>query len=585
MLEGEFDFAGQLLNYRKEECRFKFSKKFNLWGNFGLLKANKPNSLYSDHEYIIALRSLGTSAIEVFNLVKRYGVEDALRRIETNCSVVVVDRKREVLIMYRGPLGRYPLYWCQDNDDLQWSTSLFSLIKNSSKLNPLYFHMYFVGAGFTDMWSDTAVKGIYRVPRGRAIIFRSNKFENLFIDYLQPCSGMGRLQEEEIYCMYVKLLTESLKRCRGKSALFQVSSGLDSTALVLANSLAEHTGDTSATYVWDVFTDLDERKGAENVANKAGIPWIPITADKFIPMSHINDIPVEHLTDEPSPDLCFYPWRIPMFELAAELGHSNIISGYGGDDLFLGNQCILADLIREGHFKDAWKQALDFASNHKDAGLRAFWFIKSYGIYPLLKIRQKSPLFGLWDPSIHDRFFVPSFLSDHRLGNELKIEMEREISLIKMSSVYTTRLTRNMSTVFNTFQVVDAIGRNFDIEENYPYLERKVVEFVLGLPSRYIIHGRDKKILNKKVFGPHMPSDFKATQGNFYRLTFYALNTYWNDIYNMVIESPLCDGIISKEKTIDFLQQWRVGKEVDSTLTLNALVGVCLWIKKLGLSF
>lgn len=202
--------------------------------------------------------------------------------------------------------------------------------------------------------------------------------------------------------------------------MFQLSGGLDSTALVLTNHLlGNFNHDEIATYIWDEFKEVDERTGAQLIGTKVGKDITLIPADELLPFSFDNI--KDNLPDEPTPDLCLISWRLPMFEFAHRLNSSVIISGYGGDDLLFGNQCILFDMLKKYKLLKCWKEALEFAKRNNELGLTASWFIKSYALLPLLKIKQKPPVLSLWDPSIHNRFFEPfflNFLQDWRLGKE-----------------------------------------------------------------------------------------------------------------------------------------------------------------------
>lgn len=275
-----------------------------------------------------------------------------------------------------------------------------------------------------------------------------------------------------------------------------------------------------------------------------------------------------------------------MFELAHQHKHSTIISGFGGDDLLFGNQCVLADLMKKLKFRSSLKQAMEFAQRNTELGLTASWFIKSYAIFPLLKIKQRPPIFSLWDPAIHNRFFIPSFLNDIPLSKKFIKEMEATVNAFKNKSKYITQMGRNLSTVFSTYQMVDAIGRNYNIEERYPYLNRSIVEFILSIPSRFIIDGRDRKVLTKRVFNGYYPPSFNPSQGNFYKLMFISLNQNWTEIKKVIHNSPLCDsGIISRDSTIDFLENWRLGNETISTSMLYSLISACIWVERSGASF
>ncbi|TKI54821.1 asparagine synthase [Brevibacillus antibioticus] len=560
-----------------------FTSKLLLWGKSCFLSSKKNEVLESDTRFTIAVRGAGLKASHVLKLINMEGI-NGLKKVDGNCSVVVIDRNKQTIVMYRGPVGRYPLYWRQRDNMISWSTDINHLEKET--LDALYFYRYFIGMGLVDCWEETPYKGIHRVPRGQAIIF--NKFarpEVLFNDQLNPKTGMENIGETEVFEQYLNLLQNSLIKHRGQSALFECSGGLDSSSLLIANKQLNHTGDSSITYRWSALKGLDESNQAQMISQQADIPWNIVEADELLPMSHIHTFAEEHFPDEPSLDLFFYPWRVPIFQMAKRLGHKNIISGHGADHLLQGNYCFIADLLKQMKIKTAWQHALSASDAAFASGLKAFWFLKSYGLFPLLHLSQKPPLISNWDPAIHNRFITPSFMVDFGEVKTIMRDMENDIKKIKLNTEYATQLSRTMSTI-TQISDSEALGRNFGIELNFPYIDRPLIEFILGLPYSYTIQGSEAKVITKRIFKKYFPKDFVRVQGDYYRLTFLALQKYWTDIMNLIVNSPLCEaGIISRERTIDFLEKWRAGKEVDSTSTIIALISACFWISKSKMSF
>lgn len=569
-----------ILNDRSDQETNK--NTLTLWNKNLVIKTDDEDGYISNHKYTICVFGDQLSAGTIMHLIEKDGI-NGLKGLRVNVSIVIIDHIKEELVMYRGPVGRYPLFYTYNRDSIYWSNQIQRLSLTAAKLDPSYFKKYFIGGGYVDNWEETPFLNIKRVPRGKALVFKSltDSPQILFEDPLKPNTQFSSATENELYTHFRELLSQSVNVHRGDSALFQCSGGLDSTALLLTNYFNNHQGDDVATLIFDKFKECDEREMAGKVIEGTGISWHKIVADTFLPFSNVQNAPFVYFSDEPSPDICFFPWRIAFFDYAKKLGHKNIISGHGGDDLLSGNYCYLSDLIRKGKLKKAWKESDTLAKRNHESGLNAAWYFKSYGLYPLLGLRQNPPYFDAWDPAIHNRFFVPSFFSNEDEGNTILQYMMGSIKSIRFETEYTTQLARTYSLVSN-FQVVDSIGYQFSIKEHYPYLDRELMEFVLGLDSEKIVNGSGRKLLLENSFKSALPSDYSRVQGNFYKLTFKSLNTYWYDICDVVLNSPLFDmGIISKDKVIKFLESWKTGKEVDSTATLNSLIGVSIWLRQL----
>lgn len=140
--------------------------------------------------------------------------------------------------------------------------------------------------------------------------------------------------------------------------------------------------------------------------------------------------------------------------------------------------------------------------------------------------------------------------------------------------------------MINPFLTVDGIGDDLGVEVVYPYCDREVIEFVLGLPYYYTMENAEQKLLTRNAFARFWPEGYKPKQGDYYRLIFKGLEEHWIDIRDSVANSPLCDsGIISRNKALEFLTSWRCGKQQDSVQALHTLLAACYWIKLGGWKF
>lgn len=564
-------------NYEKG-TEFAGNSTFTVWNKNCIVSYNNESSFATDDRYIIIGNCIG---ITIQQLLQRISIK-GIKEIENiQGALVIVDKNEGQLIFFRDVTGRMPLFWkWSNNGSILWSSSLHKLKNDKSKLNIDYLYKYLIGSGYVDSWEDTPYTNIYRVPRGEIVIFNNSlKLKKVRENKLKPVDDLEKLSNEELYELYKNKLHNSIVKRKKSSSLFELSSGLDSTGLVFANYLGKYDNDHSITFVFNKNNEDKPELQAKKVANQYNLNWYAVNADNLLPLSHITKTDV-HMPEEPSPDYFFYAWRLGVMNKAKELGVETIISGYGGDELLTGNYSYIGDLLKHRQFGLAWKSAISLAKIHRIRGLNAFWYLNSYGMKPLLGIKQNPPTASDFDPSIHERFILNDFLADYDKAIEIKRDMLSKIEKIKHDSLFKTQLAREMSLIFLPFGVMDSIGANSSIEAHYPYIDKELMEFILGLPYNLLINESGSKILQKNSFKYFFPKDFKRGQENFYYYTFEALNKYWNEIYSVVSNSLICKlGIISKEKVIDFLESWKFGKEVGLVRNMQALISLCLWLK------
>lgn len=571
-------YFGILGNYQNEN-KVELTKfyKFSIWNLNSIAMYDDESSFALNDRYILIGNIIGLTAQDLLTQVCMNGIKE----IESvQGSLVIVDKIEERVILFRDLTGRLPLYWKISEGKLLWSTSLNKLKNNNSKLNVEYIYKYIIGSGYVDSWEETPYTDIKRVPRGAMITFENSlNTVKSRETHFKPVPSLENLSNEEIYDRYRRTLQNSIVKRKKSPALFETSSGLDSTGLIFANSLSNCENDHSFTFT---FTEKNEGKQwleAKKVADQYKLKWQTVNADKLLPLSHISMTDV-HVPEEPSPDFFFYQWRMEVFDTAKKLGLKHIISGYGGDELLVGNNCYIGDILKQFRFGEAWKIAKSLANSQRLRGLNAIWFFNSYGLKPLLGISQSPPSPMDFDPSIHGRFILPDYLSNQEKAQAVKNIMVAEENKIKYDSLFKTQLARELSYIFLPFGVMDSIGIHYSIETHYPYVDKDVIEFILGLPYSYIRNENESKIIQKNTFKDFYPKDFKRGQENFHYYTFVALKKYWTDIRDMVSDSLLCkSGIFLEEQVIDFLESWKFGKEVGLTRNMQALVSLFLWLK------
>ncbi|WP_053074954.1 asparagine synthase-related protein [Ornithinibacillus californiensis] len=554
---------------------FPIEKEFYL-GSFPIkISLINESSLASNNRFIVLARTIGDKATDILEKISSKG----LNELETvQGSVAIIDKLEGTIILYRDPTGRIPLYWTIQNNVFYCSTSLKEIKNPNHDWNLDYFYKYLIGLGYVDSWEDTPFVNINRVPRGKLLTF-NNEYKILSKKevYFKLNLELEKKSEEDIYNLYREKLTQAIQKTKGESALFETSSGYDSTGLIFANSPLVTAKDQSLTLTF--IGEDDIKHEAKKIADAYNLTWNTKSIDDYLPLSHL-DYSYTSIPEEPTPDYFFYPWRIAVFEKAKELGLNSIISGYGGDELLTGNHSYISDLLRKLRFTSSWKTSLYLANVQKSRGLNAWWYLKSYGIYPLLNIKQKYPSPKDWNASIHQRFEVPPYVNDKAVLEGIKEHMENTSNKLKYKTKYITEMARDLNMTFLPFNVADIIGFEYGIEQNFPYLDKELIEFVLSLPFSFYTKDNFDKKLQRNAFRQYYPKYFQIGQEDFYKFTFLALEEYWNDIISNVVNGPLCKlGIISEEKVLLYLESWKCGKEVGLTRGLHALIGLSLWLK------
>ncbi len=165
-----------------------------------------------------------------------------------------------------------------------------------------------------------------------------------------------------------------------------------------------------------------------------------------------------------------------------------LLTGAFGDELYLGSEEWLADLIAEGRLREAWQNLAFYiryagprwtlrAGYLQQLAKRAFHAIPR-GKQHLHRRRTALP----WLTPIADRLLF-------QRGTETQIFSERQASLVGLdNALYSSKEIFNASHYF--------------LDLRHPYRDQRLVEFVIAIPAHQLFHrGYYKYILRNAMQG------------------------------------------------------------------------------------
>ena len=281
------------------------------------------------------VRFRGNSDTEVLvEAVSRWGVVDALCRLNGMFAIGVFDREERCLHLARDPLGEKPLYWAKVGGGLVFGSELGALRRCpgvSDEIDPAsaatFFRLGYIPAPHTihpNVWKLAAGHRLEVRLGGQATVSR----------FWDPTAllGQDRLPEQQALAEIESLLTDSVRlrlQADVPVGIF-LSSGLDSTCVAaLAVEVAERV--RTFTVGFDE-SSVDEAEHAAEIADHLGTEHhtLPLSADSGLAL--VDEVAT--IYGEPFAD----PSALPMMLLsAAARDHVTVcLSGDGGDEVFGG---------------------------------------------------------------------------------------------------------------------------------------------------------------------------------------------------------------------------------------------------------
>lgn len=302
----------------------------------------------------------------------RNGGPEGLEQLEGDLALVLHDPITGRLIAHRDPLGGYPLFWARRGGAVRVATAIGPLLDllGTEELDPEYLAEYLaIPDQRNECTSEScAYRGVRRVQAGTTLVLdlgTGGSATRWYWDWLdrlvEPASSDLDGMAHEYAVRFREAVLETL---RGPT-LAHLSGGMDSTAVALMGGdlVASKAGAGPLHTISLVYERLPglarERPYIEEALRRAsGIVPHRVVADEFLDFDGFAD-PPDH--DEPYSAL----WRISMdriaIDLAAEVGASTVLTGFGADEIHDVQPYHLATLLRRGRLAAAWVEASRWA--------------------------------------------------------------------------------------------------------------------------------------------------------------------------------------------------------------------------------
>jgi asparagine synthase (glutamine-hydrolysing) len=412
---------------------------------------------------------------------------DCVQHLRGDFAFAIWDARKKSLFCARDHFGVKPFYYSDLGELFLFSNTLDCLRQHpdvSEDLNEAAIGDFLLFGVNCDA-ATTTFRDIRRLPAAHAMTISS---EGLRIQryWSAPTEGRIRYQRAQDYVEHFQILLQAAvaDRTRVDRAGILLSGGLDSaTTATTARELAGGTLDLRAyTVVYESLIPDQDGEHARAVAEFLKIPLQCIPMDRLQPFERWDEPEIR--SPEPVDD----PFFAGLFDQYRTIATDCrvVLSGEGPDNLM--------------HFQ-MWPFTRDLVRNQEWGSLlressRYLWLRPS--IVPGLKRRIKG-LFGK-DPTVpvYPRWLVPDFarrlnLKDRaREWSELPAARPHPI----LPKAHASLTLPHWSAMF---EYQDAGVTGCPVEVRYPFLDLRVVNFLLALPPFPLFF--EKQLLREVVAG------------------------------------------------------------------------------------
>ncbi|MBT9314730.1 lasso peptide isopeptide bond-forming cyclase [Leptothoe spongobia] len=551
-------------------------------------------------------------------------------------AFVMWDRQKQQLFCARDHFGVKPFYYYhQPNLSFAVASEIKGLLCLDwipQKINEIRIADYL--SLMLDDKVITTFEDILRLPPASRMWVNASGLKIDTYWQLDPDKELT-LESDEAYAEAFREIFTKAVRCRLRSAFSvgsHLSGGLDSSSVscVARKILSETTGETLHTFsnIFDTVKECDERPYIVEVLKQGGYTPHYIHADLFGPLSDVDQI--WNYEDEPilGPSH-HYPWRLN--QAANEANVRIVFDGFDGDTVVSHG----LDRLHELAFQQKWpefSEALEIASENYKSPVNHM--LAYYGLPALRQLSKRGQwlAFAKTVNYIHHRFqysrrsllirqgIKPVFnkilqkfyrVSEKpvddlvKVGKTVNANFAKQIYLKERIDKYTPKpiapgavrrkhwqsLTEGVLSV--NLEAVDRCAAAFGLEARHPFLDRRLVEFCLAVPSDQKFRRGFGRIIMRQGLNNILP---KAVQWRGDKANMTA--NFVNGLLN--INHPLFEQVLNQyhHSVLGYvnLDNWknawkRVKQYPESNKTANSMTNDCfivwratvlaLWFKRI----
>jgi asparagine synthase (glutamine-hydrolysing) len=457
--------------------------------------------IYNHVELRLELEQLGhrfisTSDTEVMLAAYAEWGEACVQRFNGMFAFVIIDRHRRVAWAVRDRFGVKPLYWWQAPDG---AIAIASEIKQFSALVGWRARLNgqrardFLIAGAYEHTDETLFVGVRQLRGGQAMRVSLDRRSDIGIERWYNLRGApfsGDFEQAKV--AFRDLLTDAVQlRLRADVSIGScLSGGLDSSAIVcLASNLRGASNGNLTQSAFSALSDApryDERRFAQAVVRHAQVKWHTVTPSPDELIKQLDEL--VWAQDEPFGSTSVFA-QSAVFRLANESGVKVMLDGQGADEILGGYPVFRGAAIAELAMRLRLVAMLQELQVAPSGSLRLA--ASALGPTLLLEMVRSRRAAGSASWLDHSRLGVP----DNQRYLAASASARRDFNSLSPDQL----LESNLPALLHW---EDRSSMSHSVEARVPFLDYRLVEFVLGLPTKFKFNnGLGKRVLREALAG------------------------------------------------------------------------------------
>jgi len=485
-----------------------------------------------------------------------------LEKVIGSYTFIIVNRSNGDIHAGRDAMGGRMLVIAEDDEWLCLSTTTHAI--NAHPNFKFVLDDRTVSERFAFLYADdnsTFSSNVKQILPGYEMTF-SNGNKRICKGYLPESKKRIVYKDRQDYISQFKELFELSVSSRLRTTTpisSMVSGGLDSLPITLcAKKLVEDTNDIyGVTWAFDKLEHCDERKYFEDTFIERGIHLESVNCDDAYPFNPKDNW--VYPPDNPI-DLPYRAKHQRAYERIKSVGSRVCLSGMAGDDLYANTDLIFWEHAKKlkliSAFKEVKKRSVNRKINSEFIKRHFFWYTSLW--------------YKFWGP----KTFSPDYLTDYskRLIGDLDNFLESETR----GALRPKQYQRLVGTYFPNYVTAEKYFANeYDVEVRYPLRDRRLIEFMLSIPSEFLESNGVTRPIIREAFSGFLPNIVKNRSD---KTLFSALLAANNEIWDNGINKNVQLEAASKFVKFDLIRNNRGNQLRTLVLTLHLLY-FDQWIK------
>ncbi len=440
---------------------------------------------------------------------------DAFRRFNGAFACAIHDSETDAIVLARDHVGVQPLYYCIGSGAVLFASEVKAILAHpgvsrtpdeTGIANYLCCHRYLLRS------ERTFFRGIERLMPGHALVASRERADIRPYWSIDPGRRGDAGSFDEAVEQTRDLLVDAV-RIRipdGERVGAASSGGFDSSSVVcILSHLLRTSGSHAAlhTFSFDFGSDAaDEPHLVDAVTRFTGAVHHPLQVltpdflDETDDLIAANDGPTLE-------DSVLLLWK--KKRNARECGVDVLLSGLGGDELFMGRLNYMADLLRGLRWKELYGEVRSVYPVNPNTGLHTSLrkVLRAYAVAPLephwMKNARRRRLAHPFPP----RWVAPSLARRTGVGDALPNPTRPRFGAV---------FDRDCFDVFN-YELLggavpyhDVASSRWAIDTRFPLLDVRLVEHMFAMPREWKIRHGEVRMLQKQAVMPFVPPQIAA---------------------------------------------------------------------------